>query len=208
MFSNIADGISIGNPAFARNSSYIIAFDYIEEDNYSLLAANVETGEVALMFENTGLSYPSYTAEDDQVYITSEGFFGTDVFKLDLESSKITAVSGSEALLIEDARWAVPFRNGTRVLSDVEEIDINADQLNVFPNPATDLISFEVEMDGHEKAVLEIRSINGQLMLSERLELYSGVNRKSVDISQVPSGSYTVTLKNDHFQKVSVISKN
>jgi Zn-dependent metalloprotease len=208
MFSSLSEGISIGNPTFARNSPYIIAFDYIEGDEYSLLGANVETGEVELIFENTGLSYPSYTADDDQIYVTSDGFFSTDVFKIDLQTSKITPITNSEALVIDNARWAVPFKNGTRILSNVDDIKNSKDNLKIFPNPATEFTTFEISLEKGVSAQFELRDMKGQLVLSKQVNLQSGFNRQKIDIEGLPTGSYNVILKSDVFSKVAIMVKN
>lgn len=208
MFSSLSEGISIGNPTFARNSPYIIAFDYIEDDQYSLLGANVETGAVSLIFENTGLSYPSYTAQDDQIYITSEGFFTTDVFKIDLENSKITAINDSEALVISDARWAVPFKNGTRILSSVDDLNKTKDKLKLYPNPASEFTQFEINLDRRTDAEVEVRDIQGKLLLSKSHRLDVGVNLQRIDLEGLPPGTYNIILKSKHFRKSSLISKN
>lgn len=62
LFNLLPEGVSIGNPVFSKNSPNIIAFDYfdVDADEYAILGANINTGELDVVFVNSilgGLSF-------------------------------------------------------------------------------------------------------------------------------------------------------
>jgi hypothetical protein len=94
LFSALPQGISVGNPTFAKNSPYVISFDLLEEsdtgDEYSLLAANLELNELGLLFENAVLSYPSYSRSDDIVIFNARSNNGNaSIAYIEVDESKI-----------------------------------------------------------------------------------------------------------------------
>jgi bacillolysin len=118
LYETLPEGISIGNPVFAKNSPYIIAFDYYDEVNeqYGIFGANLNTGDVGLIYENLTIGYPSYSKKDDAI-----AFSGLDdqdyevVGIVKLAANKIVA-AGNASLLVEDAKWPVFYASGQRPL--------------------------------------------------------------------------------------------
>ena len=66
-FPALPEGASVGNPTFAKNSPYIIAFDFIDDQGNQVLGANLERGDVGLIYDNTVLGYPSFSKDDSQI---------------------------------------------------------------------------------------------------------------------------------------------
>lgn len=118
LYETLPKGISIGNPVFAKNSPYIIAFDYYDEVNeqYGIFGANLNTGDVGLIYENLTIGYPSFSKKDDAI-----AFSGLDeqdyevVGIVKLAANKIVA-AGNASLLVEDAKWPVFYASGQRPL--------------------------------------------------------------------------------------------
>jgi hypothetical protein len=73
LFPSLPDGVSIGNPSFAKNSPYILAFDFVDDsaDEYAILGCNVETNDVNVITENTTLGWPSFNKDDSRVAFTA-----------------------------------------------------------------------------------------------------------------------------------------
>ncbi len=207
LFSQLDEGISVGNPTFAKNSPYIVAFDYLEDQDIAILGANIETGKVSQIFENSSISYPSYTGDDQQMIFTSEGIFGFDLFILNLNPDKISTVANSEGILIEDARFGVAFRNGNRPLTDVDDFIPKENTLKVFPNPSSDFLFFDIKSDQNQKSKLQIINIEGKIVFSMNIFLHQGENRNMIPISGLPNGNYIVKLSSDKLNNTVMFSK-
>jgi len=107
--------ISIGNATFAKNSSYIIAFDRLDENanTLSVMAANLNTGEVNLIQQtNDIIGYPTFSPDDDAIAYSD---FDDDyvVKTIGLGADKITA-QGSSQIEFREGAWPVWFRQGKR----------------------------------------------------------------------------------------------
>ena len=124
LFTNLPEGVSIGNPSFSKTSDNVLAFDYFDElsDEVFLLAANIETGDVSFLAENNVLGYPNYASDDSQIiFNTTDG--GVDfISTLPLQADRINA-SGNPSRLIQFGRWGIWYAQGERALqSDQKEM--------------------------------------------------------------------------------------
>ncbi len=73
----------------------------------------------------------------------------------------------------------------------------------VSENPVRDNLQLNIKSENLEgKVWVEVRSINGQIMKSESMDMVIGQMTKSIDVSDVAPGFYFVTIRNN------VISKN
>ena len=118
LYETLPEGVSIGNPVFSKNSPYIIAFDYYYEPNeeYGIFGANLNTGDIDLIFENVIIGYPTYSKSDNAVAFSSLDEQNYEVVGIvPLAENKIAA-SGSASLLIYNAKWPVFFAYGQRPL--------------------------------------------------------------------------------------------
>jgi Zn-dependent metalloprotease len=195
LFTGLQEGESIGNPTFSKNSDYIIAFDYVQNGEfYSLLGANIERGDVGLLFENGGLSYPSYSTKDDKILHDLSFFGGVDLGVIDVDDSKIQVVSNSQDILVGQSRWGVWFSNGQRTLVDLEEVEESVNELTLSPNPSADFIDLSLPFDRSEEVQVRIRNMQGQLQVSETFQLQRGENRHRIYLDKLISGTYVVTL--------------
>ncbi len=116
LFPSLPEGISIGNPTYAKNSSNIVCFDVYDsfEDQFGILAANVETGKVGTVVEvNNMFGYPSYSPDDKQIAFTSVFEGDTVVATISMGSDKITP-SGNPAVLFTEGKWPVWYTRGER----------------------------------------------------------------------------------------------
>ena len=126
LFSSLPEGVSIGNPSFSKNSPNVVAFDYanLEEDEYSLLAADFATGDVQTVFDNTQIGYPNYSVADDKLVFDGTTEDGQEVIRvIDLQDDKISPANTSAPVLIGDGKWAIWFAQGDRnILSSEKEM--------------------------------------------------------------------------------------
>lgn len=119
LFSSLPDGVSIGNPSFAKISPYIIAFDYFDEaaTEYAVLGCNVETNEVNVIAANTTLGWPNFNKNDSRIAFTSMDGAASTTNYIDLNSDKISS-SVAAVALFSDAKWPVYFSAGERPIGD------------------------------------------------------------------------------------------
>ncbi|MGK0356431.1 MAG: hypothetical protein ACJATY_002077, partial [Spirosomataceae bacterium] len=117
IFTNLERGDNIGNPALAKTSPNVIAFDYFnaEEDSYFIVATNFDTGELKGVVENNDIGYPDYSKSDDKLVFNSLENSQSIVRGISMAQDKITP-AGSPSTLFTDAKWAVWYAQGQRQL--------------------------------------------------------------------------------------------
>ncbi|HFC00635.1 MAG TPA: hypothetical protein ENJ53_07505, partial [Phaeodactylibacter sp.] len=146
LFAGLPSGVSIGNPTFAKNSPYIVAFDFREEgffsDQYKILGANIQTGDNEVIREGETWAYPNYSVNDEQM-IFDLPYQGTTVLgKININSNKISGDANSSTFLFPNGtiaeKWGVWFATGERDLTATNEISLTDLNGKIFPNPFDD----------------------------------------------------------------------
>lgn len=132
LFTQLPENVSIGNPVFSKTSPNIVAFDYYYNDGlteeFAVYAADLETGNVSLITENTTLGYPSFGKNDDKIaYTVAVSESEEDVYTIDLLDDKITPIANSETRIMEYAKWPVFYANGERELGLAPVANFTAD---------------------------------------------------------------------------------
>ena len=188
VFTSLDDGVSIGNATYAKNSPYIIAFDYIDANtnSYAVLATNTITNTTATIFSQSVLGFPNYSTDDKTLLFDARNTGGDEVIaKIDLADDKINVKNGSSAsVFIQDGKWGIWYANGSRnLLSNKKEMlsfsfpgiagqpegTINGNTISITVLAGTDLTSI-VPTFTHSSA--SIVSVSNQ-------EQVSGVNSQN-----------------------------
>lgn len=73
--------------------------------------------------------------------------------------------------------------------------------IKVFPNPANHYIVVERNRTTAEKLLMEIRDVQGRLVLSDEMVCPAGLYREEINISQLNAGHYVLTLKTTERQE-------
>jgi len=213
LFSGIPENTSIGNPAIAKNSPYIIAFDFIDESGATVLndvyCANVETGDYGIVVSgNTGLGWPNFTRTDHALIYERPSSSAVSNLRLQgLAASKI-APQGSSTAFINNRRWGVWYANGTRSLEvGTEEPSARQLNLSVSPNPANDLTRLTLTTEESESARLSITNLLGETLQNRIVELQPGSNQFDLDLTSLPVGMYVVHLHTGKAQGAIVVVK-
>lgn len=68
-------------------------------------------------------------------------------------------------------------------------------KLNVFPTLASEVLNVAFDNANSEKYDLNIHNISGQTVLSANMEVQSGFQVKTIDVSALTSGTYILTLR-------------
>lgn len=201
IFSGLQENESVGNPTFAKNSPYIIAFDYFAVDNtgqetYVLYGANIEQNEIGVIDDQIfKLSFPSYSPYDDQILYSDINNGQDIIITQDLSADKIGG-QGNWVGLVGDAEWAVWFANGQRDLVSTNDLD-NQLNLKLFPNPFSEqlTLNFNAELSGD--AQLEMIDVLGRSLYSTQLEINTGANQLQLPNLDISPGTYTLRLVMD-----------
>lgn len=149
LFSALPENISIGNPSFAKNSPYIITFDFLEsyfdgfgslQTDYWVIAANIESGTVNNIFQNTTVGYPSYSRLDDKILFTYDDNGSVLLGTINVQpNDKTLPVTNSDVVLITGAQKGVWFTVGNRDFSATKDMT-SVPEIKIWPQPATDQI--------------------------------------------------------------------
>ncbi len=202
MFSSLPQNISIGEPSFSKNSPNIITFDEInfETGNFTILNADIENGQLVGTFVNDILNQPNYSMEDDQQIFNVVSNNVQYVGIYDLQSDKLT-ISGQASTHIVDAKWGVWYAAGDRQLpTPVEEqvIEIGKSNIEVFPNPVSDILKIKLSHSLDKSLKLELIDINGEVVSKQQLAAHN--QEKQLDVSMLQSGVYILKLSNQFEQ--------
>ncbi len=124
LFTDLPEGVSIGNPSFSKTSGNILAFDVLNaaENTYEVIAANIETGDVRTVYQNNKLGFPNYSKTDDKVIFDSFNNGDEDILAINMAADKISP-SGNPSELIPNGIWGIWYTVGERsTLSSEKEI--------------------------------------------------------------------------------------
>ncbi len=69
--------------------------------------------------------------------------------------------------------------------------------LELFPNPATDVIRVQIPSDRKEKTSIRITDASGKQVHTESLQLNEGTNAISIPISHLPTGTYYLIVETE-----------
>lgn len=85
----------------------------------------------------------------------------------------------------------------------IDESDFSSSR--IFPNPATEFIQIEIDVNSTGNLNIELISLNGSIVNSTSGEVKSGLNTFEIDVRDVVSGIYFIKISKDgtnHFEKV------
>ncbi len=201
LFSGLPEGVSIGNPSFSKNTPFIIAFDYFDQNSNEtqIMGANLETGDINTIYNNSILGFPNYSKLDDKIVFSTMSNTNTGIVGvIGLNADKISP-SGSATGLIDVAKWPVWYATGNRDLLDVDENKIDDNFTMVYPNPATDILSVSINTSKSVKYNIRIFNLLGQEMMAETAIAESSLSESSIDISSLKTGTYIVKITIDDF---------
>ena len=141
LFSDLPDGVSIGNPSFSKTSGNIVAFDFLnsDENDYEVIAVNIETGDLQTVYQNNKLGFPNYSKTDDKLIFDTDNGSDEDIFVIDLAADKISP-QGSASELIPNGIWGIWYTIGNRSTLSSEK-EITDFRFNVTDPPAVGIIS-------------------------------------------------------------------
>ncbi|MBK7341349.1 MAG: M4 family metallopeptidase [Saprospiraceae bacterium] len=209
LFSALPENTSIGNAIFSKNSPYIIAFDYVQEDlfstNYAILGTNIETGETEAILDNrSGTGYPNYNVLDNRVIYEDEST-QFNLFKIPIGGTKISG-SGNPARVIDAARWGSYFGLGKRSLINTKDLPA-VKKMEFGPNPTTELLNLYLEMDHSTDLQYQLVDGSGKIWRNGTEKLIDGSNHLQIRVADLTDGLYHLVLSVDNQTKTLSIFK-
>jgi Zn-dependent metalloprotease len=206
LFSSLPENVSVGNPTFSKNSPYIMAFDYIDENgDVDILGANTETGNLGTIYQNNTLGYPNYSSKDNKLVFDNDGTSTTNTAVLNLKTNKIEATT-NPSLFISGKKWAVWFSNGKRVLSSSEDKNILKNEIiKLVQNPITDRLNLRLLSTVGQSIEISIKNMFGQVVYNNKNERVSD-NAVSILTNDWPEGAYVLSVQyNNEIHSLKVI---
>lgn len=203
LFTGLPSGVSIGNPTFAKNSPYIVAFDFREEgffsDQYQILGANIQTGDNDVIRVGETWAYPNYSVNDEQM-IFDLPYQGTTVLgKIDINSNKISGDAASENFLFPNGtiaeKWGIWFATGERDLVSNENIQWNDLNGKIYPNPFDQNLTIELENDQSESTQIQIFNLLGQPVFEQNIDISLGKNKFDLPLKNLKTGTYFIKIQ-------------
>jgi hypothetical protein len=158
---------------------------------YKYTATPGDTGRVAVTFWDNGIPSAFVYREFHQTVATYTQFTDAVTVPTVPDSMNIFFWSGDSAgstLILDDIQFS-----GGNV--GVYEFDGNLDKFNVYPNPASDVVTLEFELSQVSDLSLNVYDASGRLVLKEAFgSQASGESRRTLDISSLQAGIYTYQL--------------
>jgi bacillolysin len=205
LFSNLPKGTSIGDPTFAKNSPYIVAYDVFEESpllgtKYFIYGANIQTNKVTVdasaslrgIVTNNEQGYPCFSRLDNRLLYTAKSAAGPlQLRSIALAADKITGAAGV-LNIVSDANKGNWFGNAKRVISGTNDLDKT--QVQISPNPFSDVLSIYWSSEKSSKGQAEIFDLLGRRVLNTPVSLSTGDNVISIETRNLQAGAYLLKI--------------
>jgi Zn-dependent metalloprotease len=199
LVNGLPENTDIGDPAFAKNSPYVIAFDYYDQTNNlnSIIGANLETGDNYTIISNIGdFGWPNYDREDKNIILHRPSAFGYDIYKQGVNSTKIQAQGGATKI-INSHIWGVWYAAGLRGLAvDAGEATrSDAFRISASPNPTSGSVRIQFNMPEQADITVGIYQLTGALITERTMTATTGENYFDADLGDQPAGVYFIRLQ-------------
>lgn len=177
IITGLEPGEQIGNATFSKNDQNVIAFDYLYTENGNtqnfIYAANLETGDIGLIFENKIIGNPDYSVDDSKMIFNAWDDNGDNIIAvIPLASNRIQA-SGNASGLIGQAIWGRWFAVGERELPTSQESPQLTYDNQVYPNPFSDRVMIDWSSDWQGDIKVQWMNLQGQLIFEQQTQAQS-----------------------------------
>jgi Zn-dependent metalloprotease len=197
LVNNLPDGVSIGNPVYAKNHRNIVAFDLVDTSGaFNTQGADINNGSVGLITSGNSVpNVPSFSGADDQVTFTyqdvsSNYLIGTTPLATDLING-----NGNITQVAMNAQNSVWFRIGPRTFpAGVNEVA--ADNVKVYPVPASDRLIVAMTENASYTTV-ELTDMMGRVILTQAVTS----KKEQLNVSSLASGVYLIRLRDESGSK-------
>lgn len=93
-------------------------------------------------------------------------------------------------------------QSGTRVLNVIVNCKLSGNEIpgavvSAYPNPVSSDLTVEVETLADGTYSIEMADLSGRVVFTEQLNALSGVNKTSLDVSNIAKGMYMLSIRNN-----------
>lgn len=159
--------------------------------NYNVQIRN--GNELTVTYSNIDLAYSSANEP------ASHGYFA---YRIKPKSTVAVGDSfSSDAKIYFDYNPFIQTNTVTTTINALSTSDFDKNNFTIYPNPASNFVTISSELS--VDATFEISDINGKLLLNGKVE-----NNSKIDISQLQSGFYLITINSEYQKQIFKIIKN
>ena len=199
IFSDVPEGVSVGNPTFAKTNSGILAFDYIDEndDTYYILTLDLNRSANALKYFKTNtIGFPDFSKTDQYLtfnYVQNNRYYLVGVR---LAADKITADENSATALAVDKVFGVSFGTGTRTLPQIQPQTVSITPIG----DKTPGVSFDISAAASSGLPLIYKIAAGNATISgKRVTLGAAPGKVQVEVIQPGDSRYAAASAEAEF---------
>ncbi|MCF8244872.1 MAG: M4 family metallopeptidase [Saprospiraceae bacterium] len=211
LITGLPEHVGVADPAFAKNNSNIIAFDYyIDLENggteYRTYVANTETNKNGPIVSNSlELGYPCFTTHDDKVLFQDQSLLGGVNLRVQKLKANYIEPTGNPANIILGNKWGTWLNNSTRVLSPASGTS-DAAKLNlpmsISPNPTNGIAQISLTVPNFTMAKMQVMNLYGQAVAQKSLNFTAGENKVDLDLQALLPGTYFAKITTGEQQGV------
>lgn len=107
--------------------------------------------------------------------------------------------SATQGAYTDNTIWAM------KVVPNYEGLNVNEavnpmTNVNVYPNPVQDQLNIQINASQASEMNISIYNITGQKVMESNTNVYTGINERQVNVSELNAGIYFVTVKANGFE--------
>ncbi len=134
--------------------------------------------------------------ENDETFPLDGGWFLDDLDLIDL------VINESQACIqtVDDQACTAIMSSALdpQFVTGIEESEIAGLEFSVYPNPAENYITLNINSESTFDAMINLSSMNGQQILNTQMKISSGINYKTLNTSDLVSGMYVLQILNNN----------
>lgn len=199
IFTDVPEGVSVGNPAFAKTNSGILAFDYIDENDntYYILTLDLNRASNSLQyFETTTIGFPDFSKTDQHLTFNYRENNRYYLVGVRLAADKITADVNSATALAADKVFGVSFANGTRSLPQIQAQTVTISPITDKSPGAT----FDINATVSSGLPLIYKLVSGNAAISgKRVTLGAAPGKVHIEVIQPGDSRYAAASAGAEF---------
>ena len=127
--------------------------------------------------------------------VGARGWWVDDIEMLDAKNYESTATLTSDngdEVTAEVGDFGVLVLDG--IINDVNDPTLGETKVRVYPNPAEDFVTVNVATERAGNATVQLLSLDGRVLRTERLSLVSGGGQTTLNTTNLPAGMYVVQV--------------
>jgi hypothetical protein len=162
---------------------------------YANMTANGTTVQPAVykaLWDNSCYTFTIFDSYGDGI----TGTYGNGSYKIVETNSNVVLSGGSFG-----SEETKAFRTGVALNVGLEELEVEG--LQVYPNPASDLVNVVFKAtDNNEDYVVTVTDVQGRVLITKNLSSVSGTQKIEMSVADLAEGNYIVKIKSDSSSSV------